>query len=91
MVSWKIFQKGKLFVLSKLTKKLRLRFPIGLTRAYGIFIYPGSGSVDGDKGEHIIVAPPYNITDAEVDLIVERMGKLVEDFFASFVPSTSLE
>ncbi|KAF2124711.1 PLP-dependent transferase [Dothidotthia symphoricarpi CBS 119687] len=59
----------------------------GLTRAYGIFVYPGSGSVDGDKGEHIIIAPAYNITDAEVDLIVERVANLIEDFFDGYIPS----
>ncbi|KAH7389912.1 pyridoxal phosphate-dependent transferase [Pyrenochaeta sp. MPI-SDFR-AT-0127] len=50
----------------------------------GIHIYPGAGTVDGINGDHIIIAPAYNITDGEVDFIVSRVGKLIDDFFNDF-------
>jgi adenosylmethionine-8-amino-7-oxononanoate aminotransferase len=52
-----------------------------LTEDYGIYIYPGTGTVDGFKGDHVIVSPAFTITHADVDTIVERMVKLVEGFF----------
>ncbi|KAL6705574.1 hypothetical protein ACN47E_006521 [Coniothyrium glycines] len=53
----------------------------GLSRDYGIYIYPGQGSADGHRGDHIIIAPAYNINDGDVDEIVNRVCKLVVDFF----------
>ncbi|MEH7003691.1 aminotransferase family protein [Priestia megaterium] len=45
----------------------------------GVF-YPGSGSIDGHKGEHIIISPPLNITKSEVDEIV----RLLDHAFSIF-------
>ncbi len=33
----------------------------------GIVPYPGTGSADGVKGDHILLAPPLNITKEEID------------------------
>jgi len=46
--------------------------------AKGIAAYPCSGTIDGRLGEHLIVAPPYNVTPAQIDSIVERLGDTVE-------------
>jgi adenosylmethionine-8-amino-7-oxononanoate aminotransferase len=48
----------------------------GLDR--GLAIYPGTGTLDGLRGDHIIVAPPYITTDAELDDIVARLGDAVD-------------
>ncbi|KAJ4352620.1 hypothetical protein N0V95_004125 [Ascochyta clinopodiicola] len=66
------------FVKDKQTKE---PFPTGLAPPYEVHVYPGSGTVDGTNGDHIIISPSYNITDAEVDAIVDRVGRLVEDYF----------
>lgn len=85
------------FVKDKQTKdpfpsEMKLNFRIyekGLAPPYEVHIYPGSGTVDGFNGDHIIVSPSYNVTDADVDAIVDRVGRLVEDFFNSLdMPST---
>jgi hypothetical protein len=47
----------------------------------GIFVYNSSGMVDGDNGDFIIIAPRYNATDAELEMVVERTTKLVNIFF----------
>jgi len=36
----------------------------------GLAVYPGSGTVDGAKGDHIIVAPPYNMLDEEFEKLI---------------------
>lgn len=53
----------------------------GLRDGYNVYVYPGSGTVDGERGDHIIIAPPFNITDSDVDTIVESVSKLIFDFF----------
>lgn len=50
--------------------------------AKGIAAYPCSGTIDGRLGEHLIVAPPYNVTPAQIDSIVERLGDTVETALA---------
>jgi adenosylmethionine-8-amino-7-oxononanoate aminotransferase len=44
----------------------------------GLAIYPMGGTIDGRQGDHVIVSPPYIVTAAEVDSIVERLGDAVD-------------
>ncbi|WVQ85411.1 hypothetical protein IAT38_007576 [Cryptococcus sp. DSM 104549] len=39
--------------------------------ANGVVLYPGKGTADGVVGDHVLIAPPYTVTDEELDLIVE--------------------
>lgn len=39
----------------------------------GLVVYPGGGSVDGVRGDHILIAPPINITTEEVDLLFDAL------------------
>ena len=47
-----------------------------LTR--GLSGYPMGGTIDGKRGDHYIIAPPYIVTGAEIDLIVDRLGEAVD-------------
>lgn len=40
-----------------------------------LVVYPGGGSVDGIKGDHILLAPPINITEAEINALYQRLEK----------------
>jgi len=63
----------------------RLLIPwLGLSKDYGIYVYMGSGSAGNGKGDHIMVMPAYNITDNDMDIIVSRVGKLIDDFFNEY-------
>jgi adenosylmethionine-8-amino-7-oxononanoate aminotransferase len=55
-------------------RERNLSFDIG-ARAFadGLICYPGSGNVDGTNGDTIILAPPYNVTDAELEEIRDRL------------------
>jgi adenosylmethionine-8-amino-7-oxononanoate aminotransferase len=44
-------------------------------------IYPGSGTIDGVCGDHILLAPPLNVTAAQIDVVVERLGAAFEQVF----------
>lgn len=46
--------------------------------ARGLACYPGGGTVDGARGDHVMLAPPYIVSAAEIDLIVERLGEAVD-------------
>jgi adenosylmethionine-8-amino-7-oxononanoate aminotransferase len=35
--------------------------------AAGILVYPMQGCVDGNRGDHIMIAPPATITVQEID------------------------
>ena len=47
------------------------------TVARGLAVYPMGGTVDGVRGDHVILAPPYIATAAEIDTIVERLADAV--------------
>ena len=44
----------------------------------GLLIYPGSGTIDGRSGDHILLAPPYNVTDDELGMIVDLLGQTLD-------------
>lgn len=41
--------------------------------ANGLICYPMNGTIDGQFGDHILIAPPFIITDDQID---ELVGKL---------------
>ena len=46
--------------------------------ARGLALYPMSGTIDGTRGDHIIVAPPYIVAASDIDAIVDRLGAAVD-------------
>jgi adenosylmethionine-8-amino-7-oxononanoate aminotransferase len=46
--------------------------------ARGVATYPMGGTIDGTQGDHVIVAPPYIATAADIDTIVDRLGAAVD-------------
>lgn len=53
----------------------------GLSPGYGISLYAGGGTVDGVRGDHVLLAPPFNVSTEEVDFIVDTTVRVVEDVF----------
>jgi adenosylmethionine-8-amino-7-oxononanoate aminotransferase len=41
-------------------------------------IYPMGGTIDGRRGDHICIAPPYIATPTDIDAIVARLGDAVD-------------
>jgi adenosylmethionine-8-amino-7-oxononanoate aminotransferase len=46
--------------------------------ARGLMVYPMGGTIDGARGDHVLLAPPYIIDAATIDTIVERLGDAVD-------------
>ena len=52
-----------------------------LTRAAmdrGLLIYPSTGCVDGERGDLVMLGPPFVITDAEMAEAVDRLVAAIE-------------
>jgi adenosylmethionine-8-amino-7-oxononanoate aminotransferase len=47
----------------------------------GLIIYPGKGSCDGQRGDHILIAPPLNVEEDVLDMIF----KIVEESLVEVV------
>jgi len=41
----------------------------------GLLIYPGSGTREGQDGDHFIIAPAFTITKAEIDDLLARLDR----------------
>ncbi|MCJ1420560.1 hypothetical protein MMC32_006917 [Xylographa parallela] len=54
----------------------------GMAEGWGISLYPGQGTVDGVLGDHVLLAPAYNVTAAEVEWAVKQTVGVVEEVFA---------
>ncbi|MGR9347929.1 aspartate aminotransferase family protein (plasmid) [Rhizobium leguminosarum] len=46
--------------------------------ARGLMVYPMGGTIDGQMGDHVLLAPPFIITDRDIDTIVERLGDAID-------------
>lgn len=46
--------------------------------AEGLVCYPMPGTRDGRNGDHVLLAPPFIASEAELDLMVDRLGRAVD-------------
>lgn len=51
--------------------------------ARGLMVYPMGGTIDGIRGDHVLIAPPFITTEQDIDRIVERLGDTVDAAIAS--------
>jgi adenosylmethionine-8-amino-7-oxononanoate aminotransferase len=51
--------------------------------ARGLVVYPMGGTIDGARGDHVLLAPPFIVKEQHVDAIVERFGDSVDAAIAS--------
>ncbi|HSR00233.1 MAG TPA: aminotransferase class III-fold pyridoxal phosphate-dependent enzyme, partial [Sphingomicrobium sp.] len=51
--------------------------------ARGLLVYPGGGTIDGRNGDHVLLAPPYNVTDGELEMIVDLLGQTINEVLPS--------
>lgn len=53
----------------------------GLSKGYELALFNAPGSKDGYEGDHVVLAPPYIVTEADIDDIVDRLYRVIEDTF----------
>lgn len=46
----------------------------------GIVFYPGSGSINGQDGDHLLICPPLTVNRAEIDEIIEKLETVLHIF-----------
>ena len=47
----------------------------------GLICYPNSGTRDGKNGDHILLAPPFIVTEAQIGEITEKLGQALKTVF----------
>jgi adenosylmethionine-8-amino-7-oxononanoate aminotransferase len=51
--------------------------------ANGLLVYPMGGTVDGRSGDHVLLAPPFVVTDADLDRIVDLLAESIQQAIES--------
>ncbi len=46
--------------------------------ADGLICYPMGGTIDGRRGDHVVLAPPFNISDDDLHFAVDRLGAAID-------------
>ena len=46
--------------------------------AEGLICYPMSGTLDGRRGDHVLLAPPFIIEEAQLDELVDKLDRAIE-------------
>lgn len=57
----------------------------------GVAVYPGGGTVDGTRGDHVLLAPPLNVSEEELSTTVATLRKAydeVETYYDSLEKKT---
>jgi adenosylmethionine-8-amino-7-oxononanoate aminotransferase len=49
----------------------------------GLMVYPMGGTIDGVRGDHVLLAPPFIATEADLDEIVGRLAEAIETVTAA--------
>jgi adenosylmethionine-8-amino-7-oxononanoate aminotransferase len=45
---------------------------------HGLCCYPMGGCVDGREGDHVMLAPPFIVSENEIEEIVDRLSEAVD-------------
>jgi adenosylmethionine-8-amino-7-oxononanoate aminotransferase len=48
----------------------------------GLMVYPMGGTIDGRRGDHVLLAPPFIVTSDQIGEIVDRLGYAIDDALA---------
>ena len=54
----------------------------------GLLCYPMSGTIDGKHGDHILLAPPFIISETEMDLLIDKLSKSLDEVLGELVPAS---
>ena len=44
----------------------------------GLMCYPMGGTIDGVQGDHVLLAPPFIVEEAQLDELVDKLGAAIE-------------
>ena len=44
----------------------------------GLICYPMNGTIDGQQGDHVLLAPPFICTEAQIDELVDKLARSLD-------------
>ena len=44
----------------------------------GLMCYPMGGTIDGRRGDHVLLAPPFIIDRAQIDMVADLLGRAID-------------
>ncbi len=44
----------------------------------GLICYPMGGTIDGQRGDHVLLAPPFIMEESHIDEIIDKLGRALE-------------
>lgn len=47
--------------------------------SHGLLVYPMGGTIDGQYGDHILIAPPFIITPRQLDFVVDTLNVVIRE------------
>ncbi len=51
--------------------------------ARGLLVYPMGGTIDGRRGDHVLLAPPFIVDRADIERIVDRLAQAIDEAIAN--------
>jgi adenosylmethionine-8-amino-7-oxononanoate aminotransferase len=55
----------------------------------GLMCYPMGGTIDGARGDHVLLAPPFIVEESQLDELVDKLGRAIAAALAG-APRTEL-
>lgn len=55
----------------------------------GLMCYPMGGTLDGSRGDHVLLAPPFILEEAQLDELVEKLGSAIDATLKTVVAAVS--
>ncbi|RMG34998.1 MAG: aspartate aminotransferase family protein [Gammaproteobacteria bacterium] len=52
----------------------------------GLMCYPAGGTIDGHEGHHVLLAPPFILQEAELELITDRLARALDHAVREITP-----
>jgi hypothetical protein len=49
----------------------------------GLICYPMGGTIDGQRGDHVLLAPPFIISDNQIDEVVGKLDRAIDTALAT--------
>ena len=49
----------------------------------GLMCYPMGGTLDGRSGDHILLAPPFILEEAQLDELVDKLQRAIDQAIGS--------
>jgi adenosylmethionine-8-amino-7-oxononanoate aminotransferase len=64
------------------SRKLHARIKAAAMDA-GLICYPMGGTIDGQRGDHILLAPPFIISDDQIGELTDKLGQAIDRAMAA--------